>query len=159
MNIYMTPYSLRDESNMNDLARFVLIRLGLGLGLGSYIYTYIHINAHTYTYTYTFTQLITYTYKYTYTYKITYIHIYIYTYTYIYTYIDPKKLHLYVLCSQAEGMVPLVEPDVMMKGTHTLEQAVYINTQIQSTLYKAMLEAGVYMEVTLYINYVEIPYT
>jgi fructose-bisphosphate aldolase class I len=58
-----------------------------------------------------------------------------------------KDLARFALISQAEGMVPLVEPDVMMKGTHTLEQAVYINTQIQSTLYKAMLEAGVYMEV------------
>lgn len=37
------PTRLAIESNMNDLARFALIRLGLG----SYIFTYIHINAHT----------------------------------------------------------------------------------------------------------------
>jgi fructose-bisphosphate aldolase class I len=61
-----------------------------------------------------------------------------------------NDLARFALISQAEGMVPLVEPDVMMKGTHTLEQAVYINTQIQSTLYRAMLEAGVYMEVHLF---------
>ncbi len=34
-----------------------------------------------------------------------------------------------------------------MAGTHTLEAAVAINTKIQSVLYRAMLEHGVFMEV------------
>ena len=48
---------------------------------------------------------------------------------------------------QDVGLVPIVEPDVSMSGTHTLEAAVAINTKIQSVLYRAMLEHGVFMEV------------
>ena len=40
----------------------------------------------------------------------------------------------------------MVEPDIVLKGTHTLEQAVAINVKVQSCLYKAMLDHGVYME-------------
>jgi len=52
----------------------------------------------------------------------------------------------YALICQSEGLVPIVEPDVSLKGDHTLEQAVAINTKIQATLFKAMLDHGVYME-------------
>jgi len=52
----------------------------------------------------------------------------------------------YALICQDVGLVPIVEPDVSMAGTHTLEAAVAINTKIQATLYKAMLEHGVFME-------------
>jgi hypothetical protein len=37
----------------------------------------------------------------------------------------------YALICQSEGLVPIVEPDVSLKGDHTLEQAVAINTKIQ----------------------------
>lgn len=57
-----------------------------------------------------------------------------------------QDLARYALICQDVGLVPIVEPDVSMTGTHTLEEAVAINTKIQSTLYKAMLEHGVYME-------------
>ena len=30
------------------------------------------------------------------------------------------------------GQVPMVEPDIVLKGTHTLEQAVAINVKVQS---------------------------
>ena len=52
----------------------------------------------------------------------------------------------YALICQDVGLVPIVEPDVSMAGTHTLEAAVAINTKIQSVLYKAMLDHGVFME-------------
>lgn len=52
----------------------------------------------------------------------------------------------YALICQDEGLVPIVEPDIVMNGDHTLETAVAVNTQVQSTLYKAMLDHGVYME-------------
>eukprot|EP00195_Chlamydomonas_chlamydogama_P017828 CAMPEP_0202895430 /NCGR_PEP_ID=MMETSP1392-20130828/4638_1 /ASSEMBLY_ACC=CAM_ASM_000868 /TAXON_ID=225041 /ORGANISM="Chlamydomonas chlamydogama, Strain SAG 11-48b" /LENGTH=404 /DNA_ID=CAMNT_0049580441 /DNA_START=30 /DNA_END=1244 /DNA_ORIENTATION=- len=52
----------------------------------------------------------------------------------------------YALICQDVGLVPIVEPDVSMSGTHTLEAAVAINTKIQSVLYRAMLEHGVFME-------------
>ncbi|KNC74783.1 fructose-bisphosphate aldolase class-I [Sphaeroforma arctica JP610] len=57
-----------------------------------------------------------------------------------------RDLARVALISQAEGMVPIVEPDVVMQGTHDLPTAVAINTQIHATLYKAMLDHGVYME-------------
>jgi len=57
-----------------------------------------------------------------------------------------EDLARYALICQDEGLVPIVEPDIVMKGDHTLETAVEVNTQVQSTLYKAMLDHGVYME-------------
>lgn len=51
--------------------------------------------------------------------------------------------------AQDVGLVPIIEPDVSMAGTHTLEAAVAINTKIQSTLYKACLDHGVFMEGTI----------
>jgi fructose-bisphosphate aldolase class I len=51
----------------------------------------------------------------------------------------------YALICQAEGLMPIVEPDVSLSGVHTLEQAVDINIQIQSELFKAMIDHGVFM--------------
>lgn len=51
----------------------------------------------------------------------------------------------YALICQSEGLMPIVEPDVSLSGTHTLEQAVDINIKIQAELYKAMIDHGVYM--------------
>jgi len=51
----------------------------------------------------------------------------------------------YALICQAEGLMPIVEPDVSLSGTHTLEQAVDINIQIQAELFKAMIDHGVFM--------------
>eukprot|EP00854_Cymbomonas_tetramitiformis_P007575 gene7575-9021_t len=52
----------------------------------------------------------------------------------------------YAIICQDEGLVPIVEPDISLKGTHTLEDAIYINVKVQSVLYKAMLDHGVFME-------------
>ncbi|CAK0861435.1 unnamed protein product, partial [Prorocentrum cordatum] len=57
-----------------------------------------------------------------------------------------EDLARYALICQDEGIVPIVEPDIVMKGTHTLKTAVEVNTQVQSALYKAMLDHGVFME-------------
>ncbi len=51
----------------------------------------------------------------------------------------------YALICQSEGLMPIVEPDVSLSGTHTLEQAVDINIKIQAELFKAMIDHGVYM--------------
>jgi len=51
----------------------------------------------------------------------------------------------YALICQSEGLMPIVEPDVSLSGSHTLEQAVDINIKIQSELFKAMIDHGVYM--------------
>eukprot|EP00929_Paragymnodinium_shiwhaense_P000848 TRINITY_DN101053_c0_g1_i1.p1 TRINITY_DN101053_c0_g1~~TRINITY_DN101053_c0_g1_i1.p1 ORF type:complete len:489 (-),score=104.45 TRINITY_DN101053_c0_g1_i1:101-1483(-) len=57
-----------------------------------------------------------------------------------------RDLARYALICQDEGLVPIVEPDVVMKGDHTLETAVAVNTKVQAALYRAMLDHGVYME-------------
>jgi len=59
-----------------------------------------------------------------------------------------RDLARYALICQAEGLMPIVEPDVSLSGSHTLEDAVKINIEIQSELFKAMLDHGVYMEGT-----------
>ena len=60
--------------------------------------------------------------------------------------LPPPLLLLLLLLLQDVGLVPIVEPDVSMAGTHTLESALAINTKIQSVLYRALLEHGVFME-------------
>lgn len=60
-----------------------------------------------------------------------------------------RDLARYALISQDEGLVPIVEPDVSLKGDHDLETALAINTAIQAELYHSMLEHGVYMEGTI----------
>ena len=52
----------------------------------------------------------------------------------------------YALICQSEGLMPIVEPDISLKGCHDLETAVMVNVQVQSALYKAMLDHGVFME-------------
>jgi fructose-bisphosphate aldolase class I len=56
-----------------------------------------------------------------------------------------KDLARYALICQSEGLMPIVEPDIVLQGTHTRQEAVRTNIQVQSELYKAMLEHGVYM--------------
>ena len=52
----------------------------------------------------------------------------------------------YALICQDNGLMPIVEPDISLKGCHDLETAVMVNVQVQSALYKAMLDHGVFME-------------
>lgn len=51
----------------------------------------------------------------------------------------------YALICQSEGLMPIVEPDVSLSGTHTLEEAVDVNIRVQAELFKAMIDHGVYM--------------
>jgi len=51
----------------------------------------------------------------------------------------------YALICQSEGLVPIVEPDVSLTGSHTLEEAVAVNIRVQSEQFKAMIDHGVYM--------------
>jgi len=57
-----------------------------------------------------------------------------------------RDLARYALICQAVGVVPIIEPDVSLSGDHDLETAVAVNVQVQSELYKACLDHGVYME-------------
>ena len=59
-----------------------------------------------------------------------------------------NDLARYALICQDEGLVPIVEPDISLSGDYDLETAIRINVKVQSHLYKAMLDHGVYMEVS-----------
>ncbi|KAJ1631224.1 fructose-bisphosphate aldolase [Pavlovales sp. CCMP2436] len=52
----------------------------------------------------------------------------------------------YALICQAEGLMPIVEPDISLVGDYDLETAVRVNVEVQAELYKAMIDHGVYME-------------
>lgn len=56
-----------------------------------------------------------------------------------------QDLARYALICQSEGLMPIVEPDVSLSGTHTLEEAIDVNIRVQSELFKSMIEHGVYM--------------
>jgi len=57
-----------------------------------------------------------------------------------------QDLARYALICQSEGLVPIVEPDISLSGSHTLETAINVNIKVQAELYKAMIDHGVYME-------------
>ena len=57
-----------------------------------------------------------------------------------------KDLARYALICQDVGLVPIVEPDISLKGDHDLETAVRVNLKVQSMLFKSMVDHGVYME-------------
>ena len=60
-----------------------------------------------------------------------------------------RDLARYALICQSEGLLPIVEPDISLQGDHTLERAVEVNIRVQSELFKAMLDHGVYMPGTM----------
>lgn len=51
----------------------------------------------------------------------------------------------YALICQSEGLMPIVEPDISLSGSHTLEEAVQVNSRVQAELFKAMIDHGIYM--------------
>jgi fructose-bisphosphate aldolase class I len=57
-----------------------------------------------------------------------------------------RDLARYALICQSQGLVPIVEPDIALKGTHDLETAVRVNVKVQSELFHQMNLHGVYME-------------
>mmetsp|Transcript_16778 Transcript_16778/g.24810 ORF Transcript_16778/g.24810 Transcript_16778/m.24810 type:complete len:378 (-) Transcript_16778:1818-2951(-) len=56
-----------------------------------------------------------------------------------------QDLARYALICQSEGLMPIVEPDISLSGDHDLEIAVKVNIAVQSELFKAMTDMGVYM--------------
>ena len=60
-----------------------------------------------------------------------------------------RDLARYALICQSEGLVPIVEPDLVLKGDHSLEDAVEANARVNMELFRACADYGVYMEGTL----------
>lgn len=55
----------------------------------------------------------------------------------------------YASICQANGLVPIVEPEILMDGSHDLETAVSVAEKVLSAVYKKLLEHHVYLEGTL----------
>ena len=56
-----------------------------------------------------------------------------------------SDLARYALICQSGGLMPIVEPDVSLSGSHTLEEAISINTRVLSELFRQMIEHRVHL--------------
>lgn len=55
----------------------------------------------------------------------------------------------YALICQSEGIVPIVEPDLVLAGTHSLEDAEEIMCLVNKSLFGSMAEHGVHLDGTI----------
>nr|AHK23671.1 class I fructose-1,6-bisphosphate aldolase [Chromera velia] len=60
-----------------------------------------------------------------------------------------RDLARFALISQMEGLVPIVEPDVLMEGDHDLRTARKVNEEIQSVLWRECIKHGVDIQSTV----------
>jgi len=56
-----------------------------------------------------------------------------------------SDLARYALICQSEGLMPIVEPDVVLSGSHTLEESISVNTRVLAELFKQLTDHRVYM--------------
>jgi fructose-bisphosphate aldolase class I len=59
---------------------------------------------------------------------------------------NARLLALYAAMSQAAGLVPIVEPEVLMDGDHTLERCEEVITRTLTALFEAIVEQRVALE-------------
>jgi len=59
------------------------------------------------------------------------------------------RLARYAAICQANGLVPIVEPEVLMDGTHTIEIAAEVTERVLAAQYKALSDHHVMLEGTL----------
>jgi len=52
------------------------------------------------------------------------------------------------ICQEA-GLVPIVEPEILMDGDHTLERTIEVQTQVVAEVYRACIANGVFLEGSL----------
>lgn len=60
-----------------------------------------------------------------------------------------NTLASYAAICQANGLVPVVEPEILMDGAHTIEICQYWTEQVVSACYRSLMEAKVILEGTL----------
>lgn len=60
-----------------------------------------------------------------------------------------NTLASYAAICQANGLVPVVEPEILMDGAHTIEICQYWTQQVVSACYRSLAEAHVILEGTL----------
>jgi fructose-bisphosphate aldolase class I len=59
---------------------------------------------------------------------------------------NAKDLAAYALECQKAGLVPMVEPEVLLEGSHSIEQAEEASTKILKALFEELENAGVLLE-------------
>ena len=62
---------------------------------------------------------------------------------------NANVLARYATICQANGLVPIVEPEVLVDGDHTLQRAQQVTEAVLSATYKALVDHHVYLEGTL----------
>lgn len=62
---------------------------------------------------------------------------------------NAQVLARYASICQANGLVPIVEPEILMDGSHDLQRAVDVATQVLACVYHRLHEHRVYLEGTL----------
>ncbi|XP_067934039.1 fructose-bisphosphate aldolase-like [Watersipora subatra] len=62
---------------------------------------------------------------------------------------NANVLARYAMICQQNGLVPIVEPEVLPDGEHDLETAMKVTEQVLSYTYKALMDHHVYLEGTL----------
>ncbi|NP_001116978.1 fructose-bisphosphate aldolase [Strongylocentrotus purpuratus] len=62
---------------------------------------------------------------------------------------NANVLARYAVCCQQNGLVPIVEPEVLPDGDHSLERAQYVTEKVLAATYKALNDHHVFLEGTL----------
>jgi fructose-bisphosphate aldolase, class I len=62
---------------------------------------------------------------------------------------NARALALYAAFSQEAGLVPIVEPEVLIEGDHSIERSFEVNEWTLKRTYAALYEQGVHLEGTL----------
>jgi fructose-bisphosphate aldolase class I len=60
--------------------------------------------------------------------------------------INAHKLARYAAICQAEGLVPIVEPEVLMEGEHTIDRCYYVTVRTLATLFGELTSHGVALD-------------
>jgi len=62
---------------------------------------------------------------------------------------NAEVLARYASICQQNGLVPIVEPEILQDGTHDIQTCQYVTEQVLSFTYKALMDHHVYLEGTL----------
>jgi fructose-bisphosphate aldolase class I len=62
---------------------------------------------------------------------------------------NARALALYAAFSQEAGLVPIVEPEVLIDGNHSIERSAEVNEWTLKSTFQALYEQGVHLEGTL----------
>lgn len=62
---------------------------------------------------------------------------------------NANVLARYAVICQSKKLVPIVEPEILMDGSHTLEHAIYVGKKVLAAVYKALSDHNVFLEGTL----------